>query len=406
MNANKLKSIGISALLVVVSIYASLWLVEGMARLVFHGALLAPASENATQDRHPTRGATLPKNARMGMFQMAYSNVATTNSLGFRGRETTALPKSGVTRILLLSDSNGFGSGVGDEETLAVQLEKALGPEKFEVLNFSVPAYSNVQEYIWLIEAGLDLKPHIVLFGFTPTNDIQTNFQPLQALYQNNSKRPYAVPDGAGGFAIDNSFMNAFTEKTKRKSPLKPLLNFFAGPLVQSLAVQAYEKTFAGGKSDPNIWIGWPFLKNFSDAYALKNQDSEQYEKLWRDAWAVTQAVIKAMRDKSRQSGARFVMFSHTSKIEGNPDHLPSLQSAYPELVFDVNKAEAELKAFAITSGIPMVSASEAIRDAAAQGARDLYFNIDDDHMTAKAYAIAGKALAADMRAQGLLAAQ
>ena len=402
MNA-KLKTIGKSALLLIVSVYAALWLVEGMARLVFHGTLFAPASENATQVRHPTRGAALPMNAKMGMFQLAYSNIASTNSMGFRGEEITQLPEPGMTRILLLSDSNGFGSGVGDDETLAVQLEKTLGPEKFEVLNFSVPAYSSVQEYIWLVEEGLDMKPDLVLLGFTPSNDIQTNYQPLQALYQNNSKRPYAVLDAVGNFTIDGSFMTAFTEKTKRKSPFKYVLNFFVGPLVQSLAVQAYENTIGGGKSDPNIWIGWPFLKNFSDVYALKNQNSEQYEKLWRGAWAVTQAVIKAMRDKSQQSGARFVMFSHTSKIEGNPDHLASLQSAYPELVFDMSKPEAELKAFAMASDIPMVSASKAIRSAAALGARDLYFYIDDDHMTAKGYAIAGKALADDLTAQGLL---
>ncbi len=392
----RLKSFLFSVLFVLFSVWVALWLVEGMARIAFHGTIFAPASDGELQQQHRIRGAVLPANSTLGMYQLAHAVSASINERGFRGVDVTQTPSLGKTRILLLSDSNGFGSGVADDETLAVQLQQELGNEAFEVLNFSVPAYSSVQEYLWLKEEGLALKPHIVLFGFTPVNDIQTNYQPLQALFQSTSKRPYVVADGLGGFTIDFSFMQASAEKAKKVKPLHIVRDIFAGALLQRLVDQGWERATGGRKSDPNIWIGWPYLSSFSEKHGtLKEAD---YAKLWSGAWDVTQLVIKAMRDESQKSGASLVMFSHVGKLEGDAQQLAGLQSAYPSLAFDVGKAERELRGFATAAGIPMVSATEQVK-----AGTELYFGIDDDHMNAKGYAVVAKALAEDLRNQNLL---
>ena len=394
----RLKPILLNLLFVIVSCWVALWIVEGMARLVFHGTLFAPASDGELQALHPTRGAALPAGKRIGMYQLAHAESATINSRGFRGAEVADAPPPGKFRILLLSDSNGFGSGVADGDTLAVRLQEQLGADQFEVLNFCVPAYSNVQEYLWLKEEGLGLKPNLVLFGFTPVNDIQTNYQSLQALFQPTSKRPYAVLAPTGGFSIDDSFMQGYAAQNKGVKPLNVLRDIFAGKMVQRLVDQGYERLTGGRKADPNIWIGWPFLASFSEQLGpLKVAD---YEKLWADAWAVTQQLILGMKAESEAAGAKFVMFSHVGKIEGDPQHLAALQAGYPGLAFDVGRAERELRNFADAHGISMISSTAAVK--AESG---LYYGIDDDHMNAKGYQVVAKALADDLRKQGLVPA-
>jgi hypothetical protein len=390
----KFKSFTSSLILFIFATWLALWLIEGMARFMFHGTVFAPAGTEVRQIRHASRGSALPANAVLGMYQLAHAETAQINSKGFRGPEPETPSNPAKTRILLLSDSNGFGSGVADSDTLAVKLQEELGNTQFEVLNFSVPAYSNVQELIWLREEGFALKPAIVLFGFTPVNDIQTNYLPLQELYQSTSKRPYAQAAADGGITIDNGAMVAFSEKEGRIKPLHVLRDIFAGPMLQRLV----ERAVGRKKSDPNIWIGWPFLTSFSEAYAEEGLKVADYEKLWMDAWEVTKRLIVTMRNETEANGARFVMFSHVAKLEADPAHLSSIKAGFPELSFDVGKAERELRAFANEESISFVSGSESVK-----AEKDLFFSIDDDHMNGKGYAVFAKALADDLRKQGLV---
>jgi hypothetical protein len=265
-----------------------------------------------------------------------------------------------------------------------------------------MPAYSTVQEYIWLLEEGLALKPHLVLLGFTPINDIQTNYQPLQALYQRNSRRPYAVPKNDGGFEIDNSFMKKFQKANRKPKLWRRALNWFAGPMVQAMSEQAYVMVRGGGANDPNVWLGWPYLESFDGSYG-KLEDQE-YQQLWADAWRVTQSVIMDMQRKSAAAGARFAMFSHVAKIEGDPEYRQAVASAYPRIRIDPAKAERELVTFGAANGIPVVSYSSAILEAARDPAfhSKLYFSMGDEHLTAKGYALAAPELARDLLAKGL----
>ena len=189
---------------------------EVALRLYFHGTVFSPVGDSVSQERHPVRGTFNRPNTTYGMLKLAFAATAHINSRGIRGPEFDQEPKPGIYRILLVSDSGSFGSGVSDGEPLPDQMQAILGKDKFEVLNLSVAAYSSVQEYLWLINEGLSYKPNMVILGFAPANDIQTSYYPLQALFQRDSKRPYAVPDGQGGFTIDNSYMQASAERAQK----------------------------------------------------------------------------------------------------------------------------------------------------------------------------------------------
>jgi lysophospholipase L1-like esterase len=86
-----------------------------------------------------------------------------TNEHGFRGASVARERQAGVQRWAVLGDSFTFGTGVGEEETLPVQLAErvhALAPHTpTEVLNWGVPAY-NAREATALLAA---LQPR-----FTP----------------------------------------------------------------------------------------------------------------------------------------------------------------------------------------------------------------------------------------------
>ena len=119
---------------------------------------------------------------------------------------------------------------------------------------------------------------------------------------------------------IDNSYMLASAERAKKSNLVKMVLDFVAGPLVQRVVDQAVEVTTGGRKTDPNIWIGWPFLSEYSLADAEGGRTAADYDKLWSEGWAVTKAVIRSMRDKTEAAGAKFVMYPYVNKMQGNPD--------------------------------------------------------------------------------------
>lgn len=392
-----------STTLVVVSLILSIWLAEVGLRIFFHGTVFSPVGDSAAQERHPVRGAAHRPNTTIGMLKLSFAATAKINSRGTRGAEFDLVPKPGITRILVVSDSNVFGSGVNDGETLTDQMQAILGRDKYEIINLSVAAYSNVQQYLWLVDEGLSYKPNMVIFGFTPSNDIQTNYYPLQAVFQRDSKRPYAVSDGKGGFTIDNSYMLAYADEAKKVKPLHVVRDFLAGPLVKRVVGQAIEATTGGRKTDPNIWIGWPFLFEYSLTDAEGGRTAAYYDKLWSDGWEVTKAVIRGMRDKSEVAGAKFVMYPFVSKMQGNPDFLAQVQAALPNLKLDLEKPEREMRKFSKEGGIPMISMYDAVIRAARAGDRNIYFEPDDEHMTAHGYQISAEALLADLRAQGLL---
>jgi lysophospholipase L1-like esterase len=392
-----------STVLLLVSVTLSLWLVEVGLRLYFHGVIFSAVADNPGQMMHPTRGTANTPNSDMGMEKLAFVATAHINSRGIRGPEISQEPAPGVTRILLVSDSGSFGSGVNDGENIADQMQAILGQDKYEVVNLSVAAYSSVQEYVWLVEEGLALKPKLVILGFAPANDMQTSYLPLQKVFQSDTKRPYAALDGKGGFTLSYDAMKQSQERRKKGQWKKTLLGFFVGPLTQRIVDQVAENFGGGRKTDPNIWIGWPFIDAFSIADAEGGRTEADYQKLWTDAWDVSKAVVRGMRDKTQATGAKFVMYAYVNKMQGNPDFLAEVQAAYPKLKLNMQKPEQMFSDFGKEAGIPVISMYQAIVGEAAKGDRKIYFGADDEHMTAHGHHLAAEALVADLKKQGLL---
>ena len=71
--------------------------------------------------------------------------TVTINDLGLRGREVRLPKPPGVRRIVCFGDSITFGYGVGDEDTYAFLLGKALASRGVETVNAGVTGYTSHQ---------------------------------------------------------------------------------------------------------------------------------------------------------------------------------------------------------------------------------------------------------------------
>ncbi len=100
-----------------------------------------------------------------------------TNSFGMAGQEVSIENLSHKKRIALLGDSFLFGlSASSSENSFAGIISGAVNKKSFEVLNFGVPGYGQVQEEILLKEQVIKFKPSYLVLFFTNTNDMVDNF--------------------------------------------------------------------------------------------------------------------------------------------------------------------------------------------------------------------------------------
>jgi hypothetical protein len=107
--------------------------------------------------------------------QTAFGKPFLTNAHGLRDREYDQAKPAGVYRIVVLGASMDMGWGVAGEETYENRLEgwlnthaQRLGLERrFEVLNFSVAAYSPVQRVEVLRRKAIAFAPDLVLYSET-----------------------------------------------------------------------------------------------------------------------------------------------------------------------------------------------------------------------------------------------
>jgi lysophospholipase L1-like esterase len=90
--------------------------------------------------------------------------TVTINSVGLRGVEV-AIPKAATKRrMLCFGDSITFGYGVGDDETYAFHLGRALTPRGIEIVNCGVTGYSSYQALHLLRRVATRLEGDMALF--------------------------------------------------------------------------------------------------------------------------------------------------------------------------------------------------------------------------------------------------
>jgi hypothetical protein len=168
------------ALYGLVTIMASLLLLEGVVRL-FHLAPPLPPSygEFVEDDLLPFRSRPDYEKVVPGRHG-EYEYYHRSNSLGFRDVEHTWEKPEGTFRILGLGDSFTNGSTADLEDTYLYRLEKMLqtregGHPEIEIIKAGQSRYWPEAERMLLEVIGIRFQPDLVLVGFTP-NDVTDTF--------------------------------------------------------------------------------------------------------------------------------------------------------------------------------------------------------------------------------------
>ena len=394
------KIIWLNVMMLLGTIGLMLVLNEAVLRLYYWGSLAPKINDENPLVPHPTRGFAFRPGMTSWHQELDFTVQVHVNGQGLRGPEIQ--PKGAKKRILIVGDSTTYGSGVSEENIIPTLLGTELGSSRVDVVNGSFTTYNTVQELLFLEEEGLLFEPDLVLLAFSPNTDIQANTLSLQQLAQKHNRRPYAALSPQGELLLDLTYAKRFYQDQQENAEIRKA-SFFKG-LVTYTLLKKYVKGFKSSKwNDPNMFIGWPFLAEFSPEHSTRGMSAQDYQVLWDDGWTVTKALIVRMRDESRSKGAKFAMMVMAPKLQVEKDYQQKVQEVFPHLKLDTSRINRAFEEFGKEAGIPVLDALTPLVEAWGMGERGLYYNVEDEHMTAKAHKLVAASLAQQIRDHHLL---
>jgi hypothetical protein len=144
-------------------------LVEGLFRALDRGdGGPAPEATGPTAEHYRFNGyhPLLGYDGLPGVRGRFHGQTVTHNSKGNRGPEAAFEKPPGTRRVVVVGDSQAWGYGVGDDDTIPAQLTRALnagGGAPYEVLNLGVGGYGTDQAFLKYLAQGLRYSPDAVV---------------------------------------------------------------------------------------------------------------------------------------------------------------------------------------------------------------------------------------------------
>jgi lysophospholipase L1-like esterase len=363
-------------LLVLGGTLMGLLLCELVARLA-GSALPTSVSTRALQEEHPIYGVFHRPGVAAWVHDREFTTYVRFNRAGLRGAEVGP-HTDGLQRVLVLGDSFVEGAEVDEADTVSAVTARRLTDAGIpaEVLNAGVRGWGTGQEYLYLTHEGLQLHPDIVVLVFYVGND----------LIDNSAELTRGAPDG---------------------SPVRPFFSL-VGNRLELTPVPHHpgfgQQTWLQIESDRSALI--TFIVDDVVVHAQYADASENLRKTDRQvfaeppppafkrSWAVTDALLLAMRDATDAAGARFLLVIAPHKAQLDPAELdrvvkgglPSgVTSWSPSLPTD------RLDALASAQSIEVVDLLPPFR--AAWETEPLYF-AENSHWTAAGHRVAAEAIA------------
>ena len=292
------------------------------------------------------RGVAL-KSGKQGWYQKEGRAYLRINSFGYRDSEHTIEKPAGTYRIAVLGDSFSEARQVAQEDTFWSLMERGLGTcpalegRPVEVLNFGIGSYGTTEELLTWRKDAIRFSPDLVLLQFFLGNDLHDNSLQLRLAEGWRAPKP-AFVRANGKLVLETpptSRWRRFLYTAVHYSRLLELVN------------EVRRIRTAGD-------VGGPAreTRRSPGVYA------PPVDAAWREAWAVTEAVLDTMNREVRASGARFAIVVIPTPEAANPDaRVPdALQSAIG--VDDLLYGDRRLADAGKTSGFPVVSVAQSLR--------------------------------------------
>ncbi len=304
-------------------------------------------------NRLDTRLGWAPRPGLTGSYAMEGQSEIAINAAGFRDTDHAIAKPTGVLRLAVLGDSFAEGREVALQKVFWKRLESPLAAclaRPVEVLGFAVNGYGTAQELLVLEQTALAYQPDIVLLAFFSGNDVQNNERRLDG----HPDRPYFVlQDGALALDASNTQGFRFTAKALWSDLKHGLFNALR---ILQLARQGYRRLRGFFK----------YRDHDLAAQLAAGLDPRVYQPpadaAWQQAWAVTEALIKALRDKSAAAGADFWLATLSNPVQVHPDAALRQRLATELGIQDLDYPDRRLAAFAATQAIPVVTLVDELR--------------------------------------------
>ena len=238
------------------------------------------------------------------------------NSQGLRDIEHKKNKGANILRIAILGDSFAEARSIALEKTFWFLMQENLNlctksnNAKVEVINFGVTEYSTAQEYLTLKHHVWDYDPDIVLLAFFSGNDISDNSKTLS----NKNYRPFFIYEN-DDLILDNSFRESKTYlllKSKIGQMVVKLTDYFRiVQFLKEIYITQHFKTQNKNKKD-----------SFDEPGISYNQIYNPVQKKWKEAWIITEEIIKLMNKEVKEKGSKFiaVTLSTPAQVHPSPD--------------------------------------------------------------------------------------
>ncbi len=249
----------------------------------------------------------------VGRFNTEGGATVHTNSAGFRDLERSVAKPPGTVRIAVLGDSYIEALQVDQEAMFTAQLERklndchAFGDKHVEVLNFGVSGYGTAQQLLTFRLFASRYAPDLVLAAVFTGNDVRNNSRDIET----DKMRPFYVADGQI-LALDQSFATS-DEFTRRTNRMREFLDALRVSRVVQVAYLAKDSLAA-------IGAGSGKQVGASEAGLDDDVFVEPKTPAWRDAWNVTELLLRQMDSDVRAAGSRLMLVTLTNGIQVNPD--------------------------------------------------------------------------------------
>ena len=337
----------------------------------------------------PIRGVAHIPNSRSIVRNHRKTFVVEINSDGWRGPEVALAHPSGTFRIALLGDSFIEAFEVAFENTVGEVLERRLSQLRgtpVEVLNFGHGGYGTTQELLTLENEVWKYSPNLILLAVTTGNDISDNLRALkQADYV-----PYHVYQGSQ-LVLDTSFLRSPGYRSRRRwtrelsgvirhSRLAQLLN----------RVRAVRRRDAVRQAEADAVPG--------DELGLRDEvEVPPTTPVWREAWRVTEGILKLMNEECRRHHVPLAMVTLTRGIQVTPRREKKQEFLRELGVEDLYYPERRLHEFGDNHGIPVFNLAPTM--AAQAEERQVFFHAFHDslgvgHWNEEGHRVAGELIA------------
>jgi hypothetical protein len=279
------------------------------------------------------------------------------NSIGLREREISIEKPPGVRRILVMGDTEVWGTGLESRWRFSDFLGRALDDD-VEVVNAGVPDWGTDQELTLFERLGRRLDPDVVILQVKLTNDVLNNM--LDHIPLGTSPKPRFVIDGdtlrlTGAPLEPPARTNGFSVRKFLKKSRTLLF------IKRRLDAQRYKRT-AGTPS---------FSREFDPRLAGDYSYWSVYEKTYDDGFERAWVLLRFQR-RCREIGVELVIFDFPERL-GVDEHWRSdvmRRVGVDSTALDFGRPHARLAEFCVRHGIEYYYPIEAFESEFRKGTR------------------------------------